>query len=68
MRAGAYDYQSGTHSHRETPMRDASEQASMLSDVNAEFLEHLYNQWQDDPDSLDPSWRTFFDGLSNGAG
>jgi len=49
-------------------MRDALDKAGLLSGVNAEFLDHLYRQFEAAPDSLEPSWREFFESLANGSG
>ena len=40
----------------------------MLSGSNAEFLEHLYRQFLEQPASLEPGWREFFEELQNGSG
>ncbi|MDX1433505.1 MAG: 2-oxoglutarate dehydrogenase E1 component [Gammaproteobacteria bacterium] len=37
---------------------------SPLFSGNAEFLDALYQQFRSDPDSVDPTWRNFFDNLS----
>ena len=39
----------------------------MLSGSNAEFLEHLYRQFLEQPASLEPGWREFFEELQNGS-
>ena len=49
-------------------MRDPSNSTTMLSGVNAEFLEHLYRQFQEQPDSVTPEWRRFFEAVDNGFG
>ncbi len=36
-------------------------------DLSAEFLEHQYRRWHEDPDSLSPQWQLFFKGFSMGA-
>ena len=33
---------------------------------NAEYIDSLYEQWRDDPDSLEPQWRNFFAGFELG--
>lgn len=38
---------------------------SFLSGVNAEYIAHLYAQYRKSPQSVDVSWRDFFDGLSD---
>ncbi|HKJ00470.1 MAG TPA: 2-oxoglutarate dehydrogenase E1 component [bacterium] len=49
-------------------MRDPEELPTVLSGSNAEFLEHLFEQYLAQPDSVGPEWRDFFEGLQNGAG
>lgn len=49
-------------------MRDSEELPTLLSGVNAEFLEHLFQQFLEQPDSVEPEWREFFDQLLNGDG
>jgi 2-oxoglutarate dehydrogenase E1 component len=39
---------------------------SLSSKANAAVLETLYEQWQEDPDSVDATWRAFFQGFSLG--
>ena len=34
-----------------------------LKSINAEYIEDLYQSYQKDPDTIDPSWRYFFDGI-----
>ena len=34
-----------------------------LKSINAEYIEDLYLNYQKDPESIDPSWRYFFDGI-----
>ncbi len=34
-----------------------------LKSINAEYIEDLYQSYQKDPESVDPSWRYFFDGI-----
>src|ERR1700733_5349767 len=36
------------------------ETTSFLSGANTPFLEELYSRWQENPESVDPSWQTFF--------
>lgn len=38
---------------------------SFLSGVNAEYIAHLYAQYRKSAQSVDSSWREFFDGLSD---
>jgi 2-oxoglutarate dehydrogenase E1 component len=38
----------------------AMETTSFLSGANTAFLEELYARWRDDPECVDPSWRSFF--------
>lgn len=34
-----------------------------LKSINAEYIEELYISYIENPDSIDPSWRYFFDGI-----
>ncbi len=34
-----------------------------LKSINAEYIEELYKNYVENPDSVDPSWRYFFDGI-----
>lgn len=34
-----------------------------LKSINAEYIEDLYTSYVENPDSVDPSWRYFFDGI-----
>src|SRR6185312_2175300 len=36
------------------------EATSFLSGANAQFIEQLYAQYQENPDAVDPSWRQWF--------
>ena len=49
-------------------MRDSEELPTLLSGVNAEFLEHLFQQFLEQPESVEPEWREFFHQLLNGDG
>ena len=40
---------------------------SYLSHSNAGYIEELFERYNADPDTVDPSWRYFFDGLELGA-
>src|ERR1700749_1270676 len=40
------------------------EATSFLNGTNAAFIEQLYAQYQANPDSVDPSWRQWFDELA----
>ena len=42
-----------------------SSNTSFLSGVNAEYISHLYAQYQKSPSLVDASWRTFFEDLSD---
>ncbi|MEM8833010.1 MAG: 2-oxoglutarate dehydrogenase E1 component [Pseudomonadota bacterium] len=42
-----------------------SENLSFLTGVNAEYIAHLYAQYQRNPASIDPSWKQFFSGLDD---
>ncbi len=37
---------------------------SYFNSLNAKYIEGLESQYQEDPTRLDPTWRSFFDGLS----
>ena len=39
--------------------------SSFLSGVNASYLEQLQARYETDPESVDPEWRRFFDGLDD---
>jgi len=39
------------------------EATTFLSGANAAFIEGLYAKWQENPDAVEPSWRTYFAGL-----
>lgn len=43
------------------------EKFSYLQGINADYIEHLFSHYQSDPDSVDESWRLFFEGLELGA-
>lgn len=45
--------------------QSAKSNVSFLTGVNAEYIAHLYSRYQQSPASVDPSWREFFDGLSD---
>jgi 2-oxoglutarate dehydrogenase E1 component len=49
-------------------MRDPEDLPTLLSGGNAEFLEHHYQQFLEQPASVDPEWRAFFEQLANGGG
>ena len=34
-----------------------------LKSINADYIEELYTRYVEEPDSIDPSWRYFFDGI-----
>ncbi len=40
---------------------------SLLTGENAAFLDEQYNLWLTSPDSVDASWRAFFDGMRDGS-
>lgn len=44
---------------------DAFARTSFLYGGNAGFIEQLYARYQENPSSVDPGWRSFFDGLSD---
>jgi 2-oxoglutarate dehydrogenase E1 component len=39
------------------------EATTFLSGANAAFIEGLYTRWLENPDAVEPSWRTYFAGL-----
>jgi 2-oxoglutarate dehydrogenase E1 component len=39
---------------------------SYLKSANAEYIDELFDRYSGDPDSVDPSWRYFFEGLELG--
>ncbi|HUP58163.1 MAG TPA: 2-oxoglutarate dehydrogenase E1 component, partial [Bdellovibrionota bacterium] len=39
------------------------EKFSYLKSINAEYIEELFARYLEDPSSIDPSWRYFFEGL-----
>ena len=41
----------------------ANEQSSFLNSANADFIAELYQRYAENPGSVDPSWKSFFDGL-----
>ena len=45
----------------------ANEQSSFLYSANADFLAELYQRYAENPASVDPSWKSFFDGLHDDA-
>jgi 2-oxoglutarate dehydrogenase E1 component len=45
--------------------QNQSVNTSFLNSVNAEYIAHLYAQYQKSSSSVDESWREFFDGLSD---
>ncbi|HRQ74724.1 MAG TPA: 2-oxoglutarate dehydrogenase E1 component [Phycisphaerales bacterium] len=49
-------------------MTNQSPEAAQLSvnGWNPEFIDALYQQWSNDPNSVDPEWRTFFKGFDLG--
>ncbi len=39
--------------------------SSFLQGQNADFVEHLYARYSEDPESVDPNWQAFFQGLGD---
>jgi 2-oxoglutarate dehydrogenase E1 component len=39
---------------------------SFLNAAHTEFFAQLYDQYLDNPDSVEPSWRSFFQGFDFG--
>ena len=50
-----------------TDVTAAFEQSSFLYGGNAKFVEDLFQQYLNDPASVDPNWRVFFRGLDENA-
>lgn len=48
-----------------TQSQKQSNNQSFLTGVNAEYIAHLYAQYQKSPFTVDASWKSFFDGLSD---
>ena len=46
-------------------MTNDTQNISFLSGINAEYVAHLFVEYLSDPDSVDQSWRDFFDGLDD---
>ena len=46
-------------------MAHTSDEATILSGVNAEFIAGLYARWLDDPAGVDDSWAAFFTDLKD---
>ncbi|MCZ6729765.1 MAG: 2-oxoglutarate dehydrogenase E1 component [SAR324 cluster bacterium] len=49
-------------------MRSPEDFPTVFSGVNAEFLENLFRQYQDAPESFSEEWRRFFAWMQNGGG
>ena len=47
-------------------MSPAKSAPSLPSAANASVLEAAYEAWQQNPDSVDPTWRAFFQGFTLG--
>ncbi|HEX7776777.1 MAG TPA: 2-oxoglutarate dehydrogenase E1 component [Parvibaculum sp.] len=45
--------------------RERLERTSFLYGANAAFVEQLHSRYQQDPNSVDAEWRTFFEGLGD---
>jgi 2-oxoglutarate dehydrogenase E1 component len=45
--------------------RERMERTSFLYGANAAYVEQLYGRYQQDPNSVDAEWRTFFEGLGD---
>src|SRR5271170_861371 len=46
--------------------RSALEKFSYINRGNMEFVEELYQKFLHDPDSVEPQWKMFFDGVEFG--
>lgn len=42
------------------------EKQSYLKSINAEYIDELFERYRDNPDSVDSSWRYFFEGIDLG--
>ena len=42
--------------------------SDIASPHNLEYIEEQYQRFRDDPDAVDPSWKTFFEGFELGMG
>ena len=40
---------------------------SLSTSANADLLEEMHRAWQQNPDSVDPTWRAFFQGFTLGS-
>ncbi|MCH8844790.1 MAG: 2-oxoglutarate dehydrogenase E1 component [SAR324 cluster bacterium] len=49
-------------------MRNPAELATILSSVNSEYLQDLYDDYVKSPAAFDPQWREFFESIANGDG
>ena len=47
-------------------LEETLEKYSYLKSINAEYIEELLERYQKDPESLDASWRFFFEGFELG--
>src|SRR6516164_6339497 len=54
----------GTEAHRRLPVMGSVDVATRW---NLSAIEDAYRRWRDDPQSVDPSWRWFFEGFELGA-
>jgi 2-oxoglutarate dehydrogenase E1 component len=52
---------------RQDQANDQFSLTSFLYGGNANYIEELYAIWQDDPNAVDPEWRTFFGALKDDA-
>jgi len=52
---------------REISRTQVMNETSFLYGGNAAFVEDLYARYAEDPDSVDPSWRAYFQSLHDGA-
>ncbi len=53
--------EAGPDANRSKPPLDFS-----VNGWNSEYIDDLYQQWSDDPDTVDPQWRQFFRGFELG--
>ena len=52
--------------HEQDGSHAAFEETSFLYGGNAQFIEHLYARYQQNPAAVDAHWRQFFAGLDQG--
>ena len=48
------------------PLKAFAAKDTFLSGQNANYADHMYAQWQEDPNSVHASWNAYFSGLEGG--